>query len=547
MNEPVPQRAARVAWSWGDGTGTHHRLLAATLADCRDPEGCDAARMAEYAAAGHNEAKLQQAVDGAWKIVGDKAAAKAEATMHDVDWSVDVINPIPVGSECQARVVVTGRRGSATRTTANDLDLRDPRSAKEIVDDAYDSFRTTPDDTGNWRTVDTRNRMNLHQLLQEKRIMLSQDAGVPQRLELAMSADEIQSDETWECCGIPAPIGGVTIVYGRGGSLKSRAVFESLLRIALYDDRKVLLLDTEPFHPDLKRRGMAEQISRHVQDAQAGRRFDMDLGEHPEVEPLDPGEAMRRVRENMDVRMMPAWTIDALRAVQPAIESAHVVCIDSVTACVSDDISNSGEAMRWFRMIQAAKAKTVVAVAHQIKGASKNRVQESSPLGTQTWESNARLTIAATPIDGESNARTAVVDFEAVKTNCSTPKGYTARAAAAWEPAGDVASVGFKKLGIFSIEQKARQKLEDCIAKLKRELEKVAHAGMLKTPLRKCLGSRSEEAGRVFDAVFNDEEFAVAREGSGVRWWLRRFSPVRAVSPPCNLPAPAYKQNTPAT
>ena len=540
MSDPVPQRNRRVEWSWGDGAGTHRRLLAATLADCREPEGCDDARIGEYVDAGHTEKKVLEAVKGAWEVLGG-AKADPKKSRHDVDWNVEVVNPIAYGTECSGLVLIRGEAGGHAVATAHEINLRDPKDAKSVVDDACDSFRVTQDESGRAQSIDIKNRMALHRILQEKRIMSSSNEGAPERLELVHDPKEIQGESTWECCGIEAPVGGVTIVYGRGGSLKSRAVFESLLRIALYYDRKVVMLDTEPFHSDLKKRLFSEQIIRHVEDAENDVRLGVDLKNRENYEPLSGADVKARIDKNLVVYAMTSWTTDALRTVQPVIAGADVVCVDSITACISDDISSSAEAIKWFRSIKGLKARTVVAIAHQVKSQRNIPAASSSPLGSQTWESNARLTIAATrrvkPPDPGECERTAAADFIAVKSNCRTPEGETSLVSGRWNTLTDRADVDWESKGVVSAADREQLKIIDYVEKMLASVKTAKGEGIMKTALGNMVGIKgSGNRSAVIEAMMADDRFAAKRWSSGVRFWAKEYAPAGACTPPCTIP-----------
>lgn len=308
-------------------------------------------------------------------------------THRVVKWSVDMGRPVTWGAAAHARLHVVGSSpdGETLVDLTRFVDLTSMDTSRKLISEAMlpvlSSGKMAHD-------IDTINRRSLAEILQP--LQMRADTA-PAVLDLRERVDDVE--ESYSVCGLEAPVDGATILFGAGGVAKSQIAVNTAVRIA-GDGGRVVLIDTEPFGLRRKR----ATVQRHL-DALAD-------------------EQRARAVEHLTLLSARSFGHAAVDALREHCEGAALVVIDSATACVEDDISSSTSAARFFAFLRELGSTTSLLVAHTAKGSVRAKARDSSPLGSQTWESNSRLTIKVSQQDSDGiDERVRKAVLEVAKSN----------------------------------------------------------------------------------------------------------------------------------
>ena len=345
-------------------------------------------------------------------------------------WSVSVANAVGFGGRAVGMVSIS-HSGVGGVDLDRAMDLRDLDEERRVVDAAMRRLGM-PGDTQAVRAEAGR----LSRLVGSAAAEAATNVGMPRELTLTAEPSE-EPLATYSMCGIGCPVGGATVLYGQGGSAKSQIAMATAARMAA-EGRRVLYLDTEPFADDFKR----QQASLHVAASP------------------DPQATLR----NLSYRVLSGWNLHVVRSLLDAARGVDLIVFDSATQAVDDDINNSEAASRFYALLRVLDCGTALVLCHVSKSGAEADAAGTSPLGTQTWESGARLTVSAKEIrqagpvvsDFDNRRRT---ELEVVKSNCATRRATTVIATTVFEPGRTTVSAGGVVHGAERDADRARQRI----------------------------------------------------------------------------------------
>ena len=409
----------------------------------------------------------------------------AEKIAHRVvAWSVEMGRPVSWGSESHARVQVIGKStdGDVLVDLRRFIDLTDMGTAARLIGEAMLPVLST----GKFgRDIDVLNRRSLAEILQP--LQMSAEAK-PLTLDLAERVDG--NEDTYSICGLPAPVDGATILFGAGGVSKSQIAVNTAVRIA-GDGGRVVMIDTEPFGHRRKR----ATVQRHL-DA---------------LEPELRAAALANLTL-LSSRSFGHQTVDRLRE---HCEGAALVVIDSATACVQDEISSSSSAAKFFAFLSELGCPTSLLVAHTAKGAVKAKARDSTPLGSQTWESNSRLTIKVSqPEMSELDEKVRKAVLEVSKSNTPAMVGMKSTATIRF---GDEVKVQWLVDGAKTQREEEEEKLAAAVEKVMHELRMVP-GPVTTTQLQRYAKMTRRSWGFVRPELLKRGDVKMVKKGSAERW-----------------------------
>ena len=403
-------------------------------------------------------------------------------------WTVEVEDRIGFGGRVVGMVRVEHSREPGVRLF-HVADLRDLDEERRVADASVRALLPTPNRDAEIGRV--------HRAFRIARQRAAQGVGRPEVLDIPDTPPD-EAFETYPICGIPAPVGGVTILYGRGGSLKSQIAVHTAVQQAA-QGRRVLCLDTEPFDSRIK----AGQVACHVAAS------------------ANPA----RARENLRYVVLRGWNMHAARELRSEYRDFDLVTFDSATAAVSDDINDSSAAAQFYELLRLLRIPTALVVCHTAKQNHGAAAESTSPLGTQTWESAARLTIMAAEMKQQQEAPefaeiTRRARLQVSKSNCATRKGLRVDVTVVFER-------GATRVSACNPQEPVDQDAEDQAQRIERAVETLSQTPEGISPSRfepRMFGENEGSSAAI--AAFRADGRAVQRPyRGGSRWYHVNHDP----------------------